>query len=103
MFTGKEDHGISLDQASKQTRRYRESRPKHGIKGGYFSRTAFEKILAQANCVGIRVYFGLHEDGTPTMVLAGVTEDGNDIDQGLLSDDHLPCPPYCGADNPLNS
>ncbi len=103
LFTGNEKHDISLDDASRFTKRYRDSVPADAMKGGYFGKMIFEQILAQVGCVGIRSYFANYNNGSQTFVLVGVENNGNDLWQGVLGEDTLPCPPYCGAFNPLNS
>jgi len=32
-----------------------------------------------------------------------VDEKGNDMEQGVLLEDHFLCPPWCGSVNPLNT
>lgn len=103
LFSGNENHLVTLAQASEYTRSYRESLKSGQIKGGYFSRDIFEGILGQENCVGIRVYFANLDNGAPTLVLVGVNRFGNDLYLGVVGEDIIPCPPYCGDHNPLNS
>jgi len=99
-FTGKENHLISLAEGSVMTREYRETADRDAMKGGFFARNIFEKILAQDGCVGIRNYFAEHNDGTPAVVLVGVDENGNDLSRGWLGEDMLP---FNGSTNILNS
>jgi len=101
-YTGNEDHVITLDQAVKYVQNFANSPTAPTIKGGYFGRNIFEKILAQAGCVGIRYYYSKKDDGTPSLVLVGVDANGSDLVQGPLADIPFPCPPYCGAPSPLN-
>ncbi|HEY4611882.1 MAG TPA: hypothetical protein VII11_02755, partial [Bacteroidota bacterium] len=103
VFTGNENHHINLTDASRLTKRYRDSVPADAMKGGYFGRVIFEKVLAQEGCVGIRCYFAAFDDRTPTIVLAGVEKTGNDLWEGVLGEDVCPCPPFCSEYNPLNS
>jgi hypothetical protein len=103
VFTGNEKHDISLEDASRFTKRYRDSVPADAMKGGYFGRAIFEKILAQDGCVGIRSYFARCNNGNQTFVMVGVEKHGNDLWQGMLGEETMPCPPYCSAFNPLNS
>jgi len=102
-FTGKEKHFISLVEASLLTRRHRDKAGRGAIKGGFFGRKIYEKILAQEGCVGVRNYFAALNDGTPTVVLVGVNEGGDDMIRGVLGDDAFPCPPFQGCYNLLNS
>lgn len=103
VFTGTEDHSISLKDASRLTKRFRDTMPPETVKGGYFGRMIFEEILAQEGCVGIRCYFASFDNGAPTVVLVGVERTGNDLWEGVLGEDTLPCPPYCPEFNLLNS
>ena len=102
-FTGKEKHFVSLVEASLLTKRYRENSGRGAVKGGFFGRKIYEKILDQEGCVGVRNYFAALNDGTPTVVLVGVDETGDDMVRGVLGDDAFPCPPFYGRYNLLNS
>jgi hypothetical protein len=102
-FTGKEEHSITLGEASKLTANYRRRAGKGAVTGGYFSREAIERILKQEGCVGLRYYFAETDDGRPTLILVGVDAQGEDLIGGFLVDLALPCPPHCSSRNPLNS
>lgn len=102
-FTGKEKHFVSLVEASQLTKKYRERAGRRIVNGGFFGRLIYEKILAQEGCVGVHNYFAALNDGTPTLVLVGVGEAGNDMIRGVLGDDAFPCPPFHGCRNLLNS
>ena len=65
------------------------------VTGGTFSRRAFESILNQPGCIGIRYYFAQNNDGTPTIVLVGVNAQGQAMTSGLYMEGAAPCPPYC--------
>ena len=81
---------------------YRNGRNNTAIKGGYFGREIFEKLLSQDGCVGIRCYFAENLDGTPTIVMVGVNSKGDDLVTGIVGEDVLPCPPFCGHDTVLS-
>ena len=98
-----QEHKIPLDDAAALTRRYRESVAKGTELAGMFPREVYERLLAQPGCAGIRLYHGRKADGKPAMVLVGVDEDGNDMVNGELDEEHFPCPPYCDGTNALNS
>ena len=102
-YTGNEDHSITLEEASKLTKNYRQKSEAGAIIGAYFSKSAFLKILDQDGCVGIRYYFGEKDDGTPEMILVGVDADGNDLKDGEIAERQYPCPPDCPENNELNS
>jgi hypothetical protein len=97
------DHRISLEAAAAQTRRYRESAGPSATKGGAFRREAFEEILKQPGCTGIRFYYGVNDKGEQSLVLVGVDSKDNDMTGGALMDIIFQCPPFCGDGNTLNS
>jgi hypothetical protein len=101
-FTGYENHAVSLEQAVKFVQNFRTSPTAPGTQGGFFGKETFEKILAQPGCVGIRYYYAKQDDGSPALVLVGVDAKGDDMEQGLLAEMALPCPPYCGSPSRLN-
>ncbi|MBD3290379.1 hypothetical protein GF337_16365 [candidate division KSB1 bacterium] len=102
-FTGSEDHSISLSEASKLTKNYRDHAEANAKKGGFFGKATLSRILDQDGCVGIRFYYGAESDGTPVMVLIGVDSEENDMTDGEVAERSLPCPPYCGNESDLNS
>ena len=101
-YTGNEDHVVTLAQAAKYIQNFKNHPTAPTIKGGYFARNIFEKILAQPGCVGIRYYYAALDDGSPTMVLVGVDSNGNDMEQGVIAEKVWPCPPLCSPSNQLN-
>ena len=52
-------------------------------------------LLSQPNCVGIRIYYGRKNNGTPALVLVGITGDGHDLSNGAIIENGFPCPPIC--------
>ena len=101
MFTGKEDHSITLAEAKKLTKKYRVKAGPGASLGCFFSKKALQEILDQDDCVGIRHYYGESKDGNPVLVLVGVTADGGDMTAGVLVELGFPCPPKCMAGSPL--
>ena len=102
-FTGKEDHSISLEDASKMTRNFQLQAAPNQIIGGFFGKDAVLAIISQKEAVGLRYYYGLDDEGTPHIILIGVNADGNDMTDGLLAERALMCPPSCPESNDLNS
>jgi hypothetical protein len=102
IFTGNENHYVTLAEASQLTRNYRISMKEGEAKGAYFGGDIFRKILTQLGCVGVRIYFGMHDDGTQTFVLVGVDEYGFDLISGTIGQMAMLCPPWCAVVNPLN-
>ena len=91
------NHKIDLVTAMRLIKNHRRSARATTIKGGFFARNAFENILAQPGCIGIRYYYAQTDDGSPTVVLVGVDEAGTDIQTGEIMELSLFCPPYCGS------
>jgi hypothetical protein len=100
-YTGSTNHIVTLDQAVKFVSTYKLA-PTFAVKGAYFDRSIFDKILAQKDCIGIRYYYGRKDDGTPCLVLVGVDSKGNDMTAGILGEDAILCPPLCPPASPLN-
>jgi hypothetical protein len=90
-----EGHEVSLDSAKQYIANLKSDAVQIKTKGGLFYREAFEKILAQKDCIGIRYYYAKTNDGTPTLVLVGVDSKGNDMVEGAIMERSQPCPPYC--------
>ncbi len=103
VFTGTENHSIPLDEAADMTRRYRENADLNARLGGLFAREAFDRILSQEGCMGIRFYFAESKDGEMELILVGVDANGNDMEYGELAERIIGCPPFCGSENVLNS
>jgi hypothetical protein len=101
-LTGQENHSVTLDQAAKYIQNFKNFPKTPTIKGAYFGRNIFDKILSQPGCIGIRYYYAQKDDGTSTLVLVGVDGSGNDISVGILGEDSFPCPPFCGGPGLLN-
>lgn len=95
VFTGNEDHSISLEEAAKLTKNYRESAGAGAFLGGYLSKSAVLEILNQGSCLGLRIYNATSDTGEPTFVLVGVNSNGDDLTDGGLAEFVSACPPYC--------
>ena len=103
MFTGNEDHSISLTDAAVLTKAYRLLAGPFSIQGHYFSKTALLGVLNQTNAVGIRIYYGSSALLGPKLVVVGVNADGEDLTSGYVLDHSAQCPPNCSSANLLNS
>jgi hypothetical protein len=96
------DHKIDLPKAAQLTRVFRERGKGTTAPVIAFNREGFERILAQPDAVGIRIYPAVRDDGTMTYVLVGVDKAGNDMVDGELSEEGVECPIYCPDPNVLN-
>lgn len=100
-FNGTEGGEISIEQAARMTAAYRAENPESAL-ANFFGRDILEKLLNQEGCVGIRMYYGINDEGGKELVLVGVNAEGNDL-QELVADLSVPCPKICSEKNPLNS
>jgi hypothetical protein len=94
-LTANEDHQVDLATALQLIKNHKSSRAASAVKGGFFSRVAFEKILSQPGVIGIRYYYAQKNDGTPTLVLVGVDAKEQDMQSGLIMERSIDCPPWC--------
>ena len=99
--------GTYITQAQAKTRgenyvnsdRYEETAY---IKAHYLGKDKLSALLNQSGCKGLRIYYvtKIETSGPhiPDLVVVGADEDGNDIlDDDLILDVSLPCPPLCPA------
>lgn len=115
---------ITLQQAIQMTSGYRSKKEKI-LAGEYknknilpvcetFGRTAFDTVLAQQGCVGLRVYFGMDESNKVKAIIVGVNSKNEDIlpsgtqvklsaEGDTIIEDGVRCPEYCPPTSPLNS
>jgi hypothetical protein len=102
-YNGNEGAQITLIEASRMTKKYRDSAGLDATISHYVGRNNLEAILAQTDCVGIRTYYALDEEGKKQLVFVGVNSQENDLYDGILVDKSIICPPFCPRKNPLNS
>lgn len=99
---GRWDHRITLAEAVALTRRHRDEGRAGETRSVAFGREAFDAILAQPGCAGIRVHLGRREDGAVALVLVGMDESLADLADGEVMDRGWPCPPACGPESALD-
>lgn len=113
-------HYISLADAKIMTARYRNEMenilaPQYQGAGilsvcETFNRGEFDYVLAQPDCVGLRVYFGMTEELKVKVIVVGVNSEDEDIlpssgaaaaggdgETGIIEYGR-PCPEYCPKD-----
>lgn len=90
---------VSLETAQKYIANFKKSGAASIIKidGGALLRGVIDSILAQKGCVAIRMYYAQKDDGSFSMVCVGVNEAGDDMADGVIAEELLPCPPWCGG------
>jgi len=96
------DHRITLNDAVRITTARRQADAGAGELPFAFHRNGLDRLLGQAQCVGIRAYPAQQDDGTHVWVLVGVDSAGNDMANGELAEEPFLCPPVCADANPLN-
>ena len=115
-------HSISLDRLKELTTHYEKNKTKI-LKDEFhrngtlptcetFERAAFDQLLAQEGCVGIRIYYGMDEESNVKLVAVAVDKNDQDIlnsnsnlkkvqayetteEPMLALSDGLRCPPFC--------
>ena len=120
------NHFISLNQAVAMTTLYRSEKeniliPEDRDKGilpicETFDRGAFDYLLAEEGCMGIRLYYSMDDQLKVHIITVGVNADGEDMlpsattiaslaptggDNGIVEEGQR-CPDDCPPDSPLN-
>lgn len=113
---------ISLDKAIEMTKLYRDGKekilaPEYKdrnilLLSETFSREAFDSLLSQPDCAGIRIYFGMDEAMTVRVIAVATNKDNADIlpsadkdgdtEDGEIVEQGQACPVYCPPPSPLN-
>lgn len=96
------NHSIDIDAAAKMTKNYRDQMKANDNIAVAFNKDAINQLMSQTGCEGLRMFFALGDDGKLTLVLVAVDANGDDMYQGKLMEWAIPCPPDCGAADPLN-
>ncbi|HBW85311.1 MAG TPA: hypothetical protein DEF82_00755 [Crocinitomicaceae bacterium] len=102
-FNGDEGSVVTLAEASCWTANYRRTIPTGEIISQFVGRNKLMEILNQDECIGVRIYYGVGDDGKKNLILVGAKADENDMEQGVIVERVIPCPPKCPRKNPLNS
>lgn len=106
-LNGTEGDPISLETAKRWAQNYKatlKSQEEH--RGHFFGFEIIEQILKEESCVGIRIYYGVDDNGKRQLLLVGVNANGDDLlplpggrvdgDGDIVADASLPCPDMCG-------
>ena len=100
-FPPKQDHRITLANATALTKAHQANAAKGAVKGEMWPRDVFETLLAQPGCAGIRVYHGKGTDGAAHLVMVSVDSAGADMTSGAIMEMGFPCPPFCDTASTL--
>lgn len=92
---------ITENQAIDFTHTFQQRHPNE--KKAYFvGSNKIEMILEQEGCIGVRIYDGINsETGDQNRVLVGVNADGEDMVNGIILDELVPCPEKCSKNSSL--
>ncbi len=102
-FNGTEGSFVTLREASDWTANYRATISSGEIIAHFFGAEKIKDLLDQTNCVGIRIYYGIDENGKKNLILVGAKANEDDMTSGLILDRSISCPAFCGNSNGLNS
>ncbi|HUC82467.1 MAG TPA: hypothetical protein VMR70_16290 [Flavisolibacter sp.] len=120
------NHFITLEKAKQMNARYRNEKENilaENYRGQNilaicesFDRSAFDRVLSQQGCTGIRIYYGMDEqdkvhavvvgfdinghDILPTAAAAAIASDGEEF-EGIIEEGNR-CPDMCPPESPLN-
>ena len=91
---------ISKTEAKALTERYRNENPSGSTVSHGFGITKLNEVLEQTDVVGIRIYYGISQNGANNdnkeLIIVGVDSNNRDIlDTGKILDISRPCPPFC--------
>ena len=96
-FTKDEGTFITLAEATSWTANYRGSQYYNGLKTQFYGKAKIAQITAQAGCTGVRVYYAIDSTDVPVLILIGTDINGNDLQNGLILERGVSCPPNCGG------
>lgn len=102
-FNGNEGSEVTLAEASGWTANYRNTIPVGEIISQFVGKNQLMKILNQEDCMGVRIYYGIGDDGIKNLIAVGAGSDENDMIDGVILERFIQCPPMCPKKNGLNS
>jgi len=107
-FTGNEGAPVALATARTWMKAYQDGQAalnpdKTVIKAHFFGKEKIKQLLDENESVGIRIYYGINDEGENTLMLISAKADMDDIlpetdvknGGPIILDDSLGCPPYC--------
>lgn len=95
-------HIITLSEAETMTHAYQNATQFQGLTVACcMDNAAYQEVMVQPECVGIRTYFALNEQGKLTVVVVGIDNNGDDLTNGVLLNKAYGCPAECPTNSPL--
>jgi hypothetical protein len=102
-FDGNEGEVVTLQEAAIWTANYRKTIVEGETIAHFIGKEKLKLILDQEDCVGVRIYYGLDENGENNLVFVGADKNENDLVNGVILEYAKKCPPACSDKNSLNS
>jgi hypothetical protein len=102
-FDGNEGKVVSLQEAAIWTAKYRNNIQPGETIAHFMGKNKLQELLEQENCVGVRIYYGIDENGEKNLVFVGADENENDLVGGIILEYATRCPPKCSEKNDLNT
>jgi hypothetical protein len=95
-------HIISLAEAATMTHAFQNAPQFQGLTVAcLMDNNAYQQVMTQPGCVGVRTYFALDSSNNLTIVAVGVNSVGNDITSGIILDRAYTCPITCSINSEL--
>lgn len=95
-------HTISLQLAETLTHAYQNAPYFQGLTVACkIDADAYQELINQVGCAGVRTYFAINETGNLTIVVVGVDLSGNDMTDGIILNKGKNCPTYCESNSSL--
>lgn len=95
-------HIITLSEAETMTHAYQNAPQFQGLTVACrIDNSAYQEVMTQPGCVGVRTYFALNAQSELTIVVVGVDDNGDDMTSGVLLNRAYDCPSECAPNSPL--
>jgi hypothetical protein len=96
VFNGTEGAPIDLTTAATWTENYRNTYSGSGeTKAVFIGKDIINNILRQEDCMGLRIYFAIDDNGEKNIIMVGADSAGTDQVTGIIADYGVKCPPVC--------
>ncbi|SRR5258708_37272351 len=101
-FDGTEGKPIDLATAKQWAANYRTKNP-GATEAHFFGHDIVGRILAEATCLGIRVYYAIDDKGNRQLLVVGADSAGDNLlpsadgSGNEIADYSYPCPTYCAS------
>jgi hypothetical protein len=95
-------HIISLAEAATMTHAFQNAPQFQGLTVAcMMDNNAYQQVMTQPGCAGVRTYFALDDFDKLTIVVVGVDNQGNDLTSGVILERAQCCPSICSINSAL--